>query len=147
MFKVGDKVTWTSQAAGISKTKIGEIFAVVPAGKHPNTCVNYKGRQSPGRETLMSRSEESYIVLASDRPGRRKLYWPRTCQLKPVDAEPKEKACICIEVRGGVVQAVHGNIPVKIRLLDWDNLKAEVGTEESRNAEAAELKKGLKQIW
>ena len=32
-FKEGDEVTWSSQAGGSMKVKIGEVVEVVPAGK------------------------------------------------------------------------------------------------------------------
>ena len=67
MFKVGDKVSWTSQSAGVTKTKTGVVVEVLPAG-----C-------KTGRKFGAPRDHESYLVKV----GRsEKLYWPRVCHLK-----------------------------------------------------------------
>lgn len=38
-YTVGQRVTWTSQAAGRTKTKMGVIVAIVPANTQPGTRV------------------------------------------------------------------------------------------------------------
>jgi hypothetical protein len=69
-FKVGDAVEWTSQSAGVTKTKRGEVEQVVAAYKR----VNFGGYL---RRRV--RDHESYVVKAN---GRR--YWPRVAHLKAV---------------------------------------------------------------
>jgi hypothetical protein len=63
MFKLGDTVTWRSQAGGNWKTKTGVIVEVRPDG--------YKLRRG-----------ESYVVRVKGRHGG--LYWPRVAQLRHV---------------------------------------------------------------
>ena len=80
-FKVGDKVAWTSQAAGVARTKIGEIVEVVPAHHRPQAKMKGLG---------MPRDHESYVVRAvamrnSNRSS--KLYWPRANKLAPYNPE------------------------------------------------------------
>jgi hypothetical protein len=60
-FKIGDLVTWTSQAGGNYKTKTGAIVEVRPPGFH-------------------LRHGESYLVRVKGHRGG--LYWPRVCQLE-----------------------------------------------------------------
>jgi hypothetical protein len=75
--KVGDKVVWTSQAAGYTRTKRGVIIAVVPAKNDPRRFMPAGCKlDGPG----LSRDHESYLV----RSDRRGLYWPRVSALKPV---------------------------------------------------------------
>ena len=76
--KLGDKVTWTSQAGSTERTKIGEIIEVVPENKYP---LKKKG------DIGMPRNHESYVVRAypviKNKPKKNtKLYWPRASQLK-----------------------------------------------------------------
>jgi hypothetical protein len=66
---VGDEVTWTSQAGGVTKTKTGKVVHIVPPGEKPTDV----------REPGMRRDHESYIVRAL---GRR--YWPRVSHLAKV---------------------------------------------------------------
>ena len=53
--KLGDKVTWTSQSAGIVRTKIGIVVDVVPPHATPPKIKN------PGKP----REHESYVIRAS----------------------------------------------------------------------------------
>jgi hypothetical protein len=74
-FQLKHIVHWTSQAAGISKTKEGPVVAVVPAGKLPDrkefsTLYTGPGVGSP-------RNHESYVIKAGGR-----LYWPRVSALR-----------------------------------------------------------------
>ena len=72
-FKHGNFVTWTSQAGGITRTKLGEVVEVVPPRTKPNAV----------RGSGMSREHESYVVKASVIDGkphqlrRTKRYWPK----------------------------------------------------------------------
>ncbi|MCK9569790.1 hypothetical protein M0R72_12675 [Candidatus Pacearchaeota archaeon] len=75
--QVGEMVTWTSQSQGCTKTKRGEVVAIVPAGESPNRppYIGYKPLVNPG----MARNHESYIVVCKG-----KTYWPRVSVLEPV---------------------------------------------------------------
>ena len=71
-FKVGDRVKWESQAAGISAVKIGDVIMVVPPGATPEI----KGAG-------MARAHESYVVLAkTDYSNRKRTYWPLVHKLE-----------------------------------------------------------------
>lgn len=88
MFKIGDIVTWKSQAQGYEKVKTGEIVGVVPANRipypssfvkkyHPFDFIQMYGCSLP-------RKEESYIVKVKDGKtdeAKPKLYWPRVKSL------------------------------------------------------------------
>lgn len=69
-FKLGDPVTWTSQAAGFEKTKTGTIVAVVPPMGNPRHLV-------PEGMSLdasgLHREHESYLVRVGN---SKRLYWP-----------------------------------------------------------------------
>lgn len=73
MFKKGNKVKWTSQSAGHTKTKEGIISEVVPAGSPP---IGYKPNGGPAG---CARNHESYVVTVGKR-----TYWPRVSQLSLV---------------------------------------------------------------
>ena len=73
---VGDTVEWTSQAAGVTRTKRGVIIEVVPGGRDPLTKLVDIGS---------SRRRESYVVRASVvGKTKTKLYWPNPTALKKV---------------------------------------------------------------
>lgn len=80
--KVGDKVTWTSQANANRRTKTGTIIAVVPAKEDPRKYIPDSFPKDQGFG--FSRNHESYIVLLER--GRSVLFWPRVCHLKLVHA-------------------------------------------------------------
>lgn len=76
-FKVGDKVSWRSQAAGNYATKVGKITKVVPAGVRPIEDIGGCG---------LSRKHESYIVKAeASSTGRTRSYWPLVSLLKSIE--------------------------------------------------------------
>lgn len=85
MFKVGDRVTWTSQSQGSTTTKSGEIIAIVPAGSTPHRIMlPDKYRNCRCMYDGMRRDHESYIVAVI--PGKTgkaspQLYWPRVSLL------------------------------------------------------------------
>lgn len=106
-FKIGDLVTWTSQAGGYAAEKIGKVIAVVPAGKQPiDVGLTMRGAG-------FSRKHESYVVEVS-KPNRRKvskeakaagitaypptskLYWPVVSILLPASPQaittPEQRA-------------------------------------------------------
>ena len=62
MFRLGDKVSWKSQAGGWTKIKYGVIVEVVRPACWPKL---------PLMDIGGSRNHESYIVLVG-----RKYYWP-----------------------------------------------------------------------
>lgn len=68
-FQIGDRVTWSSQSAGIRKEKTGIVIALVSPGQVPD------GIRNPG----LSRDHVSYLIRADG--GR--LYWPRVMHLRP----------------------------------------------------------------
>lgn len=71
-FEVGDKVAWTSQAAGQSRTKIGVVIEVVPRGHRPKL----KG-------IGLRRNCESYLVKAhKEGETSERKYWPRVSKLQ-----------------------------------------------------------------
>ena len=86
-FKLGDLVTWTSQAGGKSKTKQGIVIAVISANESPYRAFlrnsEYRLRALAGS----LRSHESYLIQVGK---SKKLYWPLVKYLKPVEMEPQE---------------------------------------------------------
>jgi hypothetical protein len=81
-FKVGDRVTWASQAGGTWRTKTGEVIEVVKRLGLPTSAL---------REPGFWRAEVSYVVRATpDRPkGRAQNYWPRASALRPAPLDGK----------------------------------------------------------
>lgn len=90
-FKVGDDVTWQSQAAGSWLTKRGKVIAVVEAGIPPNHAL-YLAREKEAADEfsgVWARKEQSYIVRV-ERVGKRRpaIYWPRASALRLVYDKP-----------------------------------------------------------
>jgi len=83
--KLGDTVTWASQAQGVEKTKTGVVVDVVSAKKMPDRerfLSLYKGAGcgSP-------RNHESYVIKVDvgKKPGKTfRHYWPRVSALMEV---------------------------------------------------------------
>jgi len=69
-FKVGDTVTWTSQAGGNTREKTGAVVEIIP----PNVCA------TTGHNHVSKRRHESYTVRIKGHRGG--LYWPHVCHLK-----------------------------------------------------------------
>ncbi len=83
MFKVGDMVTWSSQANAYWKVKTGKIIVIVPAGKIPDQ-IGFLHRYIIMFDGWGKRTTESYLVEV---PGKTKkampkLYWPHASQLR-----------------------------------------------------------------
>jgi hypothetical protein len=79
-FKVGDRVRWQSQAAGVLRVKVGQVVEVVPPCREP---------QSRG-DFGMPRDHESYVVraIAVGRATKQaRCYWPRASALALDDSE------------------------------------------------------------
>lgn len=82
MFKLGDKVKWTSSAGGVTRTKLGEVIEVVAPRMPPQEKVTDMGRPRP---------HESYVVRAvaqGTETHTRRVYWPRVVTLSLVEAVP-----------------------------------------------------------
>ena len=81
-FKKGDRVTWSSQANGSFKVKVGTVVEVVPANIWPIKTLLTQDYQASADFSGGTRPVESYIVLVPSL-GQRKpqLYWPRANQL------------------------------------------------------------------
>lgn len=92
-FKLGDRVRWTSQSAGFSVEKIGEIIEVVPAKASPQTKLDRPG---------MGRDHESYVVRAKKPNGRSAKYWPKVKYLELVRTPVAQSD----PLRGGGVQTM-----------------------------------------
>ena len=76
-FRVGDRVIWTSQSQGFTKTKTGIIVAVVPGGVDPIKVVPAGMKIMPLHG--FARNYESYLVQVA---GSKTLYWPLVNNLK-----------------------------------------------------------------
>jgi len=96
--KVGDIVTWTSQAGSVFKEKQGEIIAIVPKNKAGGKIWTALGRQSEFRSFSPSsgvREHESYLVAVSTtETSKPQVYWPLVALLKLDGATPKAKAAV-----------------------------------------------------
>lgn len=79
MFKIGDKVQWTSQSGGSSKTKIGMVVKIIKNGSRPSPDeIRYPGR---------ARYHDSYLVsvkTGKTEKAKEKLYWPIVSKLQSV---------------------------------------------------------------
>lgn len=92
-FAVGQQVTWSSQAQGMTKTKTGTIVEVVAPNERPDTT----GR--PGLNGCgFGRSHESYIVEVPQGPkAKPRHYWPVASILRfadPADRGGGYKRCV-----------------------------------------------------
>jgi hypothetical protein len=78
-FRVGDSVSWRSQAGGYWKEKVGVVVFVVPAGVPPHHVLR-SSDDFHGDFALGGRDHETYLVQI----GKSKnLYWPRVSALNP----------------------------------------------------------------
>lgn len=68
-FDIGEEVQWTSQAGGVSKTKVGVIAQVVQAKAYPDR-MGFPGLYK-NSGIGMHRDHDSYVVLVNG-----KAYWP-----------------------------------------------------------------------
>lgn len=110
MLKLNEEVTWTSQAAGSVKTKVGVVVQVVAAGQLPDRDRFARLYTGPGIGA--PRKEESYVVKAGGR-----LYWPRpnalraTGELGPLTIEDR---LMSLEGRYGYPGCVPGTILTRV---------------------------------
>ncbi len=82
-YKLGDRVTWTSQAQGSSKTKTGTVVEVVPKGGRPNRDKFPSLYKDAG--VGFSREHESYVVSVPNKRSGVKIYWPLVKNLRNAD--------------------------------------------------------------
>jgi hypothetical protein len=89
-FKIGDRVSWTSQAAGCYTSKTGYVSEVIPAKTSPRKFFEKFERDQEryhmvsGSSYCLARKMESYIVLVDGGPkGKKMVYWPAPSRLKP----------------------------------------------------------------
>jgi hypothetical protein len=73
--RVGEKVSWKSQANGHWTAKTGKVIEVVDAMAVPK---KFKGKKNG---ELPKRKHESYVVEANGQ-----TYWPLVSQLKRIEA-------------------------------------------------------------
>lgn len=89
MLALGQKVEWTSQAAGVAVYKQGVVVEVVPAGKKPSKRFKSLYRAN-GVQTVNPRRTTSYVIELTKGEGARKHYWPRVDALQLVTPEEEE---------------------------------------------------------
>lgn len=91
-FRVGDRVSWSSQVQATETTKRGVVVAVVPAGMRPHDVddeakriYERRGRSIPFGFAL---DHESYFIHVPSKSGkgRGRFYWPIVKHLEPVGA-------------------------------------------------------------
>lgn len=80
-FSMGDIVTWTSQAAGVAKTKTGTVEQVVAAKGYPDRERFPKLYKSSG--VGLPRDHVSYVVRVPGKTAKSEgtTYWPRASAL------------------------------------------------------------------
>jgi hypothetical protein len=90
-FKVGDRVTWISQAGGSYTSKTGYVSEVIPANASPRKFFKKfeRDRESyhfmSGSSYALARKMESYIVMVDGGPhGKKMVFWPVVSRLKRV---------------------------------------------------------------
>lgn len=70
MFKVGDRVSWSSQSGGYWKDKTGEVIEVVAPKSRPSKHIG---------STALPRDKESFVVIVG-----KTTYYPVASKLKAV---------------------------------------------------------------
>lgn len=83
-FKVGDRVTWSSQAAGGYTTKVGAVVAVIPSGDDQSAlraAIDKLVKAGTHRSAYgggWGRDHESYLVevVVGGPKAKKVLYWP-----------------------------------------------------------------------
>ena len=84
-FQVGNKVQWSSQAAGHIKVKEGIVARIVPVDVVPQNMINGSELEHISRQfDGMARNHESYLVVVTGPKGGKNLYWPRVSSIKLV---------------------------------------------------------------
>jgi hypothetical protein len=75
-FKVGDVLWWTSQSAGVTKTKHGPVVAIVPARVNTDDALRAAGVRGHVHNAGSHRDHKSYVIRCEGR-----LYWPYVSKL------------------------------------------------------------------
>lgn len=95
--EIGNKVKWTSQAGGNTKTKHGVVVAIVPALDrihnvvrpflNPGNIPKIRKYKEAFDAASYPRDHKSYVIEVPSVSGKGKstLYWPRVSQLKFVE--------------------------------------------------------------
>lgn len=84
MFKIGDKVMWTSQSCDIYTDKVGEVYRVIPPGE----ILKLTSREFARFRIMFDggvRPHETYLISVPtgiNGQGKPKLYWPRVTHLR-----------------------------------------------------------------
>lgn len=93
MFKIGDTVSWTSQAGGHRKKKIGKVIAVIQPNELPQYVIPKIFLQTAPYKLMFDRpmsprGKHSYLIAMKPGPkgGKAKVYWP-TKKLKREEGE------------------------------------------------------------
>jgi hypothetical protein len=91
-FAISDKVEWTSQAGGWTRTKRGTVGIRIPTGCLPRDYITEWMADSHLLggicETVMPRNHDSYLVsVPANGKGKPTLYWPRVSNLRAVEAK------------------------------------------------------------
>jgi hypothetical protein len=93
-FKIGDEVTWKSQANGSSVVKTGLVFCVVKAGQPMNRVKAQSALSAQYCDSAtwatdfggFPRKEQSYLVVVPGSVTRApRVYWPRTSALSLIE--------------------------------------------------------------
>lgn len=96
MFKIGDRVTWSSQSGGYRTDKTGTVVGIVPAGrrlgllKYLQTVPDGKDARAiyntgPIDGAGLARNHESYLVevkTGKTDAAKKSIYWPRVSRLR-----------------------------------------------------------------
>lgn len=92
VFKMKDKVGWSSQSGGYFTKKIGRIVGVIPPNCSPEQAIRVEAARYNASTAYgggRRRKEESYLVLVEStgrngKPRKPVLYWPLTQKLHKV---------------------------------------------------------------
>lgn len=91
-FKIGDKVTWVSQAGGHTKVKSGVVEEVVKPGGRPSREA-FESLYT-GNGVGAPRQHLSYVVRVPGATSKSAgvVYWPRAASLQPAPEAGKASA-------------------------------------------------------
>lgn len=81
-FKIGDRVTWSSQAQGFAREKTGTVVEVVEKGNRPSRKFDDLHK---GIGCGYGRDHDSYVVevrTGKTDKAKPKHYWPRASALR-----------------------------------------------------------------
>ena len=113
--KIGDEVTWTSQALGRTKTKTGIIVDVVAEKDVPDRVLFPSLSPQVRKAAGIGRKGESYVVKVGSQ-----LYWPLA---KNLELRFKEEVPVYNHVMRCVV---YGELRIAVDLFEFFAKDAEV---------------------